>query len=103
MEALRNHYAQLQAGTRQWLPNDRLYAPRRDYYQEGEGYATHILGAVYDAWRVAYTPAPLPLCGPRLPDQEPAPDNTTAFTKAERYRIIEEALNQLMALRHYLN
>jgi hypothetical protein len=103
MEALRDHYVQLQAGTRQWLPDDRLDDPRRDYYQEGESYATHMLGVVYDAWRVAYTPAPLPLCGPHLSDQAPTPDNTTAFTKAERYDIIEEALNQLRALRHHFS
>lgn len=102
MEALRDHYAQLQAGTRQWLPSDRLDDPRRDYYQHGEGYAIELLGAVYDAWRIAYVPAPPPSYGPHLPGQQPAPDTRAASTKAERYALVEEAWNQLRSPRHRL-
>lgn len=102
MNALRDHYAQLQAGTRQWLPHDRLDDPRQDYHQEGEGYATQLLGAVYDAWRATYTPAPLPIYGPHLPGQEPVADPVPAFTKTMRYALVEEAWNQLKTQRHYL-
>ncbi|GAB3306879.1 hypothetical protein GCM10027511_18640 [Hymenobacter humi] len=45
-EALRDHYAQLQAGTRHRLPHERLDDPWRGYHQAGGGYATHLLGAV---------------------------------------------------------
>lgn len=103
MEALRDHYAQLQAGTRQWLPHDCLDDPRRDYFQEGEGYATQLLGAVYDAWRTAYIPATLPVYGPHLPGQEPVAAIVPAFTKAKLYALIEEAWNQLKTPQSRLN
>jgi hypothetical protein len=101
MEALRDHYAQLQDGARQWQPSDRLDDPRRGYYQQGEGYAIKLLGAVYDAWRTTCTPVPPPSYGPYLPGQQPAPDTKATSTKAERYALIEKAWNQLRNSGHY--
>jgi hypothetical protein len=103
IEAPRHHYAQLQTGARQWLPSDRLDAPRRGYYQQGEGYVIELLGAVYDAWRTAYVPAPPPSYGPHLHGQQPVPDTRAASTKAERYALIEKAWNQLRNSGRYLS
>jgi hypothetical protein len=95
MEALQDHYAQLQAGTRQWLPNDRLDDPRLDYHQPGESDATWLIGAVYDAWQATYVPLPLPVFGPHLLGQEPVLTVPQVLTKTDRYALIEEAWGQV--------
>lgn len=96
-EAMREHYAQLQAGTRHWLPNDQLSDPRRDYFQADEGYAQRLLTAAYDAWRAAYVPPSLPVFGPHLPGQELAPMATPHLSRAQRAALVDQAVAQLRA------
>jgi len=94
-EALNAHYQQIVAGSRSFLPSDRLSDPDQQYFQAGEGYAQSLLSAAYRVWRQAYVPPPLPIYGPHLAGQEPEQPASHVFSRAERAELVHQACQLL--------
>jgi len=96
-QMLSEHYQLLATGYRHALPTDLLYDVRLDYYQEGEGNAVQVLGAVYDAWRASYQPPILPVFGPFLAGQTPEQVPARVLTHFECRELLARACAQLKA------